>query len=244
MTKKTSYIALFIGLIFLFFFIFNYYLNTRPLASWQFYGKNGEYVTGYYYPPDSDSATDEIISIPEVPTSDGLRLTEWNGCHLELKMDNKRLSVDYFNDNLIQSSLESNIYPYTSLIELYFYQPNDMHWWVTRQNDGTYQGWIWDNIANQLIPVHYNEDKISLIEGTTYRLMEKGNWLFQHWSEGKVVEEGLLDDLPAKDEIIPDVDKERAIEAKIQMQRVANELAAPLNLPFDLILWDKVPCNN
>lgn len=244
MTKKIFFITLLVGVTFLFFIIVKYYLNTRPLASWQFYGKNGEYITGYYYPPEQDSATNEIISIPEVPTIDGLRLTKWNSCSLELKVENKILSIYYFNDNLIQASLKNNVYPYIPFIELYLYQPDDMHWWATRLNDGTYRGWIWDNLANQLIPVHYNKDRISLIEGTKYQLIENGNWIFQRWSQGKIIEERILDDLPGKDKIIPDIDKERTNEAKTQMQKMANELAAPLNLPFDLILWDKVPCNN
>ncbi|MBG3079916.1 hypothetical protein I4632_06730 [Proteus mirabilis] len=64
MTIKTRLIFLFLTIALLSFFIFNAYFKHTPLATWKFYGSNDEYITGHYYPPAKDSATDLIISIP------------------------------------------------------------------------------------------------------------------------------------------------------------------------------------
>lgn len=54
-----------------------------------------------------------------------------------------------------------------------------MHWSINRLEDGTYKGWIWDNVANQLISFRYQEDKTTIIDGTKYTLMPESYWLFQ-----------------------------------------------------------------
>ncbi|NBM55854.1 hypothetical protein GWI68_14005 [Proteus sp. G2669] len=242
MNKKIRIIFLFLTIALLSFFILNFYFKHSPLATWKFYGSNGEYITGRYYPPAKDSATDLIISIPEVPEKNGLKITKWDNCHLNLNNDNKTLDISYFTNGLIQASFSTDNPIYMPLIELNFYQPDDMHWSITRLTDGTYKGWIWDNVANQLIPIHYQSDRTTLIEGTNYTLMPGSYWLFQRWDNGVLVEEYNLDDLPAKDNFIPESDKQRLEHAKAEFQNIANELAKPLNLPFDLHLWDNSFC--
>lgn len=242
MAKKIRFIFLFLIIALFSFFTLNAYLKDLPLATWQFYGNNGEYIAGHYYPPAEDSATDAVTSIPEKPNKEGLTVTHWDTCSVELNIDNKTLYISYFTNGLIQASLSTQTSSYTSLTELYFYQPDDMHWSINRLEDGTYKGWIWDNVANKLIPVHYQEDKITIIDGTKYTLMPESNWLFQRWANGILVEEHTLDNLPAKDDFIPDIDKQRLAQAKEQFQNIANELAKPLNLPFALTLWDNSLC--
>ncbi|MFB0771074.1 hypothetical protein [Proteus cibi] len=242
MAKKIRFIFLFLTIALLSFLIINKYFKSSPLATWYFYGNNGEYITGHYYPPAEDDATDAVISIPEKPTQEGLTLTHWDTCSIELNIDNKTLNISYFTDGLIQASLSTKTTPYVVLTELYFYQPNDIHWSINRLEDGTYKGWIWDNVANQLISVRYQEDKTTIIDGTKYTLMPESYWLFQRWANGVLVEEYTLDDLPAKDNYIPDRDKQRLIQAKAELQTTVNELVAPLNLPFNLMLWDNSLC--
>ncbi|EST58407.1 hypothetical protein K151_1149 [Proteus hauseri ZMd44] len=242
MAKKIRFIFLFLTIALLSFLIINKYFKSSPLATWYFYGNNGEYITGHYYPPAEDDATDAVISIPEKPTQEGLTLTHWDTCSIELNIDNKTLNISYFTDGLIQASLSTKTTPYIVLTELYFYQPNDIHWSINRLEDGTYKGWIWDNVANQLISVRYQEDKTTIIDGTKYTLMPESYWLFQRWANGVLVEEYTLDDLPAKDNFIPDRDKQRLIQAKAELQTTVNELVAPLNLPFNLMLWDNSLC--
>ncbi|MBS6209497.1 MAG: hypothetical protein KH812_05320 [Proteus hauseri] len=242
MAKKIRFIFLFLTIALLSFLIINKYFKSSPLATWYFYGNNGEYITGHYYPPAEDDATDAVISIPEKPTQEGLTLTHWDTCSIELNIDNKTLNISYFTDGLIQASLSTKTTPYVVLTELYFYQPNDIHWSINRLEDGTYKGWIWDNVANQLISVRYQEDKTTIIDGTKYTLMPESYWLFQRWANGVLVEEYTLDDLPAKDNYIPDRDKQRLIQAKAELQTTVNELVAPLNLPFNLMLWDSSLC--
>ncbi|MBG2711425.1 hypothetical protein I4558_17185 [Proteus mirabilis] len=242
MAKKIRFIFLFLTIALLSFFIINKYFQNSPLATWYFYGNNGEYITGHYYPPAEDDATDAVISIPEKPTKEGLTITHWDTCNIELNIDNKTLNISYFTDGLIQASLSTKTTPYVVLTELYFYQPDDMHWSINRLEDGTYKGWIWDNVANQLIFFRYQEDKTTIIDGTKYTLMPESYWLFQRWANGVLVEEYTLDDLPAKDNFIPDIDKQRLIQAKAELQTTVNELVAPLNLPFNLMLWDNSLC--
>ena len=242
MAKKIRFIFLFLTIALLSFLIINKYFKSSPLATWYFYGNNGEYITGHYYPPAEDDATDAVISIPEKPTQEGLTLTHWDTCSIELNIDNKTLNISYFTDGLIQASLSTKTTPYVVLTELYFYQPDDIHWSINRLEDGTYKGWIWDNVANQLISVRYQEDKTTIIDGTKYTLMPESYWLFQRWANGVLVEEYTLDDLPAKDNFIPDRDKQRLIQAKAELQTTVNELVAPLNLPFNLMLWDNSLC--
>lgn len=242
MAKKIRFIFLFLTIALLSFLIINKYFKSSPLATWYFYGNNGEYITGHYYPPAEDDATDAVISIPEKPTQEGLTLTHWDTCSIELNIDNKTLNISYFTDGLIQASLSTKTTPYVVLTELYFYQPDDIHWSINRLEDGTYKGWIWDNVANQLISVRYQEDKTTIIDGTKYTLMPESYWLFQRWANGVLVEEYTLDDLPAKDNYIPDRDKQRLIQAKAELQTTVNELVAPLNLPFNLMLWDNSLC--
>ncbi|MEB6855864.1 hypothetical protein NA898_06205 [Proteus cibi] len=242
MAKKIRFIFLFLTIALLSFLIINKYFKSSPLATWYFYGNNGEYITGHYYPPAEDDATDAVISIPEKPTQEGLTLTHWDTCSIELNIDNKTLNISYFTDGLIQASLSTKTTPYVVLTELYFYQPDDIHWSINRLEDGTYKGWIWDNVANQLISVRYQEDKTTIIDGTKYTLMPESYWLFQRWANGILVEEYTLDDLPAKDNFIPDRDKQRLIQAKAELQTTVNELVAPLNLPFNLMLWDNSLC--
>ncbi|MBG6031419.1 hypothetical protein I5E97_10185 [Proteus hauseri] len=242
MAKKIRFIFLFLTIALLSFLIINKYFKSSPLATWYFYGNNGEYITGHYYPPAEDDATDAVISIPEKPTQEGLTLTHWDTCSIELNIDNKTLNISYFTDGLIQASLSTKTTPYVVLTELYFYQPNDIHWSINRLEDGTYKGWIWDNVENQLISVRYQEDKTTIIDGTKYTLMPESYWLFQRWANGVLVEEYTLDDLPAKDNYIPDRDKQRLIQAKAELQTTVNELVAPLNLPFNLMLWDSSLC--
>lgn len=242
MAKKIQFIFLFLTIALLSFLIINKYFKSSPLATWYFYGNNGEYITGHYYPPAEDDATDAVISIPEKPTQEGLTLTHWDTCSIELNIDNKTLNISYFTDGLIQASLSTKTTPYVVLTELYFYQPDDIHWSINRLEDGTYKGWIWDNVANQLISVRYQEDKTTIIDGTKYTLMPESYWLFQRWANGVLVEEYTLDDLPAKDNFIPDRDKQRLIQAKAELQTTVNELVAPLNLPFNLMLWDNSLC--
>lgn len=239
MAKKILLLSLFLILV---SFSIHRFLTDAPLATWQYYSNNGEMITGHYYAPEENSATDVIRVIPEIPDKNGLQITTWNDCHLRLRIDNKELNVTYFTDGLIQASLSTRTSPYTSLMELYFYQPNDMHWSITRSEDGTYKGWIWDNIANQLVAVHYQEDRTTLIEGTQYTLMPDSYWLYQRWENAILVEEYKLDDLPAKDAFIPDMDKQKLLQAKEQFQKSATELAASLNLPFPLQLWNNIPC--
>lgn len=243
MIKKKLFVFSLLILSLLSFFVINRYLGTRALATWQFYGFQGSVLTGHYYPPAKDSATGYPISVPEIPEAEGLKITQWNNCFLELNMGDKTLSISYFTDGLIQASIKKRIYPYTSLSELYFYQPDDMHWWVNRLSDGTYKGWSWDNLENQLIAVHYKEDRISLIDGTNYQLMEGGNWFFQRWLDGNIIEERELIDLPKKDNFIPEQDKEKLAIAKLQFQEWTNELVLPLNLPFTLQIWDNTFCD-
>ncbi|WP_109406707.1 hypothetical protein [Proteus faecis] len=242
MTKKIRFIFLFLTIALLSFMIILKYLESSPLATWHFYGNNGEYVTGHYYPPAEDNATDTVISIPEKPTKEGLTITHWDNCNIDLNIDNKTLSISYFNNGLIQASLSTKATSDITLTELYFYQPDDMHWSINRLKDGTYKGWIWDNVANQLISVRYQEDKTTIIDGTKYTLMPESYWLFQHWANGMLVEEYTLDDLPAKDGFIPDIDKQRLAHAKAELQTTVNELVVPLNLPFNLMLWDNSLC--
>ncbi|WP_109391476.1 hypothetical protein [Proteus cibi] len=242
MAKKIRFIFLFLTIALLSFLIINKYFKSSPLATWYFYGNNGEYITGHYYPPAEDDTTDAVISIPEKPTQEGLTLTHWDTCSIELNIDNKTLNISYFTDGLIQASLSTKTTPYVVLTELYFYQPNDIHWSINRLEDGTYKGWIWDNVENQLISVRYQEDKTTIIDGTKYTLMPESYWLFQRWANGVLVEEYTLDDLPAKDNYIPDRDKQRLIQAKAELQTTVNELVAPLNLPFNLMLWDSSLC--
>lgn len=242
MAKKIRFIFLFLTIAQLSFFIINKYFQNSPLATWYFYGNNGEYITGHYYPPAEDDTTDAVISIPEKPTKEGLTITHWDTCNIELNIDNKTLNISYFTDGLIQASLSTKTTPYVVLTELYFYQPDDMHWSINRLEDGTYKGWIWDNVANQLIFFRYQEDKTTIIDGTKYTLMPESYWLFQRWANGVLVEEYTLDDLPAKDNFIPDIDKQRLIQAKAELQTTVNELVAPLNLPFNLMLWDNSLC--
>ncbi|WP_311750257.1 hypothetical protein [Proteus columbae] len=242
MAKKIRFIFLFLTIALLSFFIINKYFQNSPLATWYFYGNNGEYITGHYYPPAEDDTTDAVISIPEKPTKEGLTITHWDTCNIELNIDNKTLNISYFTDGLIQASLSTKTTPYVVLTELYFYQPDDMHWSINRLEDGTYKGWIWDNVANQLIFFRYQEDKTTIIDGTKYTLMPESYWLFQRWANGVLVEEYTLDDLPAKDNFIPDIDKQRLIQAKAELQTTVNELVAPLNLPFNLMLWDNSLC--
>lgn len=242
MAKKIRFIFLFLTIALLSFLIINKYFKSSPLATWYFYGNNGEYITGHYYPPAEDDATDAVISIPEKPTQEGLTLTHWDTCSIELNIDNKTLNISYFTDGLIQASLSTKTTPYVVLTELYFYQPDDIHWSINRLEDGTYKGWIWDNVANQLISVRYQEDKTTIIDGTKYTLMPESYWLFQRWANGVLVEEYTLDDLPAKDNFIPDRDKQRLIQAKAEFQTTVNELVVPLNLPFNLMLWDNSLC--
>lgn len=242
MAKKIRFIFLFLTIALFSFLIINKYFKSPPLATWYFYGNNGEYITGHYYPPAEDDTTDAVISIPEKPTQEGLTLTHWDTCSIELNIDNKTLNISYFTDGLIQASLSTKTTPYIVLTELYFYQPDDIHWSINRLEDGTYKGWIWDNVANQLISVRYQEDKTTIIDGTKYTLMPESYWLFQRWANGVLVEEYTLDDLPAKDNFIPDRDKQRLIQAKAELQTTVNELVAPLNLPFNLMLWDNSLC--
>lgn len=242
MAKKIRFIFLFLTIALLSFFIINKYFQNSPLATWYFYGNNGEYIIGHYYPPAEDDTTDAVISIPEKPTKEGLTITHWDTCNIELNIDNKTLNISYFTDGLIQASLSTKTTPYVVLTELYFYQPDDMHWSINRLEDGTYKGWIWDNVANQLIFFRYQEDKTTIIDGTKYTLMPESYWLFQRWANGVLVEEYTLDDLPAKDNFIPDIDKQRLIQAKAELQTTVNELVAPLNLPFNLMLWDNSLC--
>ncbi len=242
MAKKIRFIFLFLTITLLFFLTINKFLKSSPLATWHFYGNNGEYITGHYYPPAEDDATDAVISIPEKPAKEGLTITHWDTCSIELNIDNKTLYISYFTNGLIQASLSKKTTSYVALTELYFYQPDDMHWSINRLEDGTYKGWIWDNVANQLIPVRYQEDKTTIIDGTKYTLMPKSYWLFQRWANGVLVEEYTLDDLPAKDGFIPDIDKQRLAQAKAELQTTANELVKPLNLPFNLMLWDNSLC--
>ncbi|UBH60700.1 hypothetical protein [Proteus vulgaris] len=242
MTKKTQIIFLFLTIALLSLFIFNSSFKSSPLATWQFYGNNGEYITGHYYLPEKNSTTDSVISIPEISEKNGLRITQWNSCHLKLTNNNKILAISYFKNGLIQASLSTNSPIYMPLAELNFYLPDDMHWSIARLADGTYKGWIWDNIANQLIPVHYQSDRTTLITGTNYTLMPSSYWLFQRWGNGILLEEYKLDDLPIKDNFIPENDKQRLEQAKIEFQNIANDLTKPLNLSFDLNLWNNSFC--
>lgn len=242
MAKKTQVIFLFLTIVLFSFLAINKYLKSSPLATWYFYGKNGEYMTGHYYPPAEDNATDTAISIPEKPTKEGLTITHWDTCNIELNIDNKTLYISYFTSGLIQATLSIKTTSYVALTELYFYQPDDMHWSINQLEDGTYKGWIWDNVANQLISFRYQEDKTTIIDGTKYTLMPESYWLFQRWANGVLVEEYTLDDLPAKDGFIPEIDKQRLIQAKAALQTTVNELAMPLNLPFNLMLWDNSLC--
>lgn len=242
MAKKIRCIFLFLTIALLSFLTINQFLKSSPLATWHFYGNNGEYITGHYYPPAEDDATDTVISIPEKPVKEGLTITHWDTCNIELNIDNKILYISYFTNRIIQASLSTKTTSYVALTELYFYQTDDMHWSINRLEDGTYKGWIWDNVANQLIPVRYQEDKTTIIDGTKYTLMPESYWLFQRWANGVLVEEYTLDNLPAKDDFIPDIDKQRLAQAKAELQTTANELVKPLNLPFNLMLWDSSLC--
>lgn len=229
MAKKIQVIFLFLTIVLFSFLAINKYLKSSPLATWYFYGNNGEYMTAHYYPPAEDDATDTVISIPEKPTKEGLTITHWDTCNIELNIDNKTLYISYFTSGLIQATLSIKTTSYVALTELYFYQPDDMHWSINRLEDGTYKGWIWDNVANQLISVRYQEDKTTIIDGTKYTLMPESYWLFQRWANGVLVEEYTLDDLPAKDGFIPEIDKQRLTQAKAALQTTVNELVIPLN---------------
>ncbi|OEJ07135.1 hypothetical protein BHE89_18185 [Shigella sp. FC1967] len=59
--------------------------------------------------------------------------------------------------------------------------------------------------------------------------MPESYWLFQRWANGVLVEEYALDDLPAKDGFIPEIDKQRLTQAKAALQTTVNELVIPLN---------------
>ncbi|XTD82894.1 hypothetical protein AB8849_06570 [Proteus vulgaris] len=72
--------------------------------------------------------------------------------------------------------------------------------------------------------------------------MPSSYWLFQRWGNGILLEEYKLDDLPIKDNFIPENDKQRLEQAKIEFQNIANDLTKPLNLSFDLNLWNNSFC--
>nr|WP_314262935.1 hypothetical protein [uncultured Moellerella sp.] len=243
MKKNIIYLLL---IIFLSLLILFYFWPQGPIASWIFYGQKGEMIKGDYYPPEADSATGNSVSIPEIPTQDGLRFIYDQQCYLKMKIKDQSLTIGYFADGYIQAELRQtladDITP-TLLIDWRFTLPNALHYWVERTKEGEYQGWIWDNMASNLIPVRYTQDQVTLLEGTSYTLEPGGNWRYKRWNKGQVVEDILLDILPKKTSYIPPKDQQLAEQAKQQLQQIASTMTTELELPFELDLWQEGFCH-
>lgn len=222
-----------------------YYWPQSPIASWVFYGQKGEMIKGDYYLPEADSATGNAISIPEIPTQDGLKFIYGQQCNLEIKVKDRSLTINYFEDGYIQAELSEtmahNLTP-TLLIDWRFTLPNALNYWVERSDKNEYQGWIWDNVANNLIPVHYSQDRMTLLEGTSYTLETDSNWRYKRWNKGQVVEDIILEELPKKSGYIPPQDQQLAEQAKQQLQQIASTMTTELDLPFELDLWQEGFC--
>lgn len=245
--KTITYSTLSIIGIALLALIYFKFFNHQPIANWIFYTSDGKVISGSYYKPESDAATDYPISIPEQPQQDGLMLTLWGECTLKLKSADKQLSISYFKDDYVQAELTKTVTadsPTSLLISFYFYQPDDVNLWLQQSEDKSYRGMMWDNMANHLIPVHYKEDKLTLITGTRYTLGHDSNWLYMRWVDGKLIEQAILDDLAKKSGIITPQDHLIAENAKQKVQKIADNMATEIKLPFKLLLWNNDLCQS
>lgn len=209
------------------------FLTPTPLAAWTFYGKDGQEVRGYTYPPSLDSATSIPEDRPAIPDGDGVLLSLWpdvKQCILTVKAKSGELHIAHFGESRPFNVQVVYVDSHGARTELRAMPGRGVNFWSypdpARPGDSI--GWRADNVMGKAIPIRYRGD--ALIDGTRYTLQNGGHWLYQEYRNGNVVNSQELEELPSirpadeNDPLMPQA--ERWLDATLE--KFSHELAVPI----------------